>query len=502
MSQLEIDMPNETTIDAEIQPDPQQQALAVRPANVPATSEPRQGITPEQAKVDAIASLTMAAYARASTLDLTAEEIAALQAEFPDEAFKPGASGKENLIYIEHAFLRDRLNQVIGPGKWCIMPRSRWAEKYKTRDGEATRVYVEAMLMVRGCFVAEAVGDMSYYPTNASQNYGDAVEGAKTAALRRCCKELGVGLQAWKKDWCEGWWQRKRQGTRQDAPGQAGGYQGSGHRVTAAPTQQSAPSRPQNAPSPAQNAAVAPAKPKFPTQKSLEYMITSLKAGPGADLRRISTEYFRKLGQLMPNEEIEELPLRFVPVSKTELGRLASCIAQFEVGDPIQKAFEPHGEAPASSSHSKASPGAPESPQAAAAPSPVPAQEPLPLSQQPAKPIEVPRDNPKDPKGYPNESPYWKVVCPVPRKGMLRPEYLKDPDTIGSMYVAMKAGDQEAQRRLWGFAHNFAADGWTNNEGQKFPPSALDISFRRGLDEFLKDHDNAMRDEELDDVPF
>ena len=191
----------EEAVVAEPTPAQTTQAVALRPA-APMTSE--------QAKIQAVADLTHAAYSRASQLALTPDEQKALQADFPDEAFKPGAAGKENLIYVEHAFLRDRFNQVFGPGQWAIIPRSRWSEEYTTdKNKEAVRVYVEAMFLIRGCFVAEAVGDMSYYPNNASQNYGDAVEGAKTAALRRCAKELGVGLQAWKKDWCEGWWKRR-----------------------------------------------------------------------------------------------------------------------------------------------------------------------------------------------------------------------------------------------------------------------------------------------------
>jgi hypothetical protein len=168
-------------------------------------------MTAAQAKVDAVANLTFKAYERASMLALTPDETKALQADFPDGAFQPGAAGKEHLIYIEHAYLRDRLSQVFGVGQWALIPRNRWAEPFTTFKGtEGQRVYVEAMLVIRGCFVSEAVGAMEYYPKNEAQNYGDAAEGAKTAALRRCCKELGVGLQAWKKDWCEGWWTRRR----------------------------------------------------------------------------------------------------------------------------------------------------------------------------------------------------------------------------------------------------------------------------------------------------
>lgn len=197
-------------IDAEVQ----STAVAVREQHaVPALAREVAPLTPQQAKVDAVANLTFKAYERASTLQLSETELKALQEDFPDNAFRLGAGGDANLIYIEHAHLRDRLNKVFGPGQWSIIPRNRWNEEYKTGKGEqAIRVYVEAMLLVRGCFVAEAVGDMSYYPGNSKTNYGDAVEGAKSACLRRCAKELGVGLQAWKKDFSEGWKQRQQRG--------------------------------------------------------------------------------------------------------------------------------------------------------------------------------------------------------------------------------------------------------------------------------------------------
>ena len=181
--------------------------VAIREADTPLQ-------TPAQARVEAVANVLHNAYERASTLKLTPEEIAALEADFPDDAFKPGASGKEHLIYIEHAFLRERLNKVLGLGQWSIITRRTWGEDFEFRNNKGenvtgTRIYVEAVLLVRGCFVAEAIGDMDYFKKNQSTNYGDAVEGAKSAALRRCAKELGVGLQAWKKDFCEAWKARK-----------------------------------------------------------------------------------------------------------------------------------------------------------------------------------------------------------------------------------------------------------------------------------------------------
>lgn len=302
-------MNNEQPIEAELA------VMANPPAPLAVQEQPKQvqvQITPAQAKVEAIASLTMAAYQRAATLQLTPEESAALQADFPDDAFQPGAAGKENLLYIEHAHLRDRFTQVFGMGQWAIVPRNRWAEPFRTARGdEGSRVYVEAMLIVRGCFVGEAVGAMEYYPKNAAQNYGDAVEGAKTAAFRRCAKEFGVGLQAWKKDWCAGWWARKR--------GQAP--------KPLTPTPFKKPEAPK--PVPAIGA----------TEKTREWMIAQLHATPGEEPRATVTEFFQKVAALLPNEQLEELPLRFVPTNKEDLRKLTKAILAFEAGEEAKMPY-------------------------------------------------------------------------------------------------------------------------------------------------------------------
>lgn len=266
------------------------QTTAVGPA---LPTEAKSPVTAAQAKVEAIAELTHSAYARASQLSLTADEISKLQADFPDEAFQQGAAGKENLIYIEHAHLRDRMNQVFGPGQWAIIPRSRWHEDYRTSKGEeASRVYVEAMLLIRGCFVAEAVGDMSYHKNNASQNYGDAVEGAKTAAFRRCAKELGVGLQAWKKDWCNGWWDRRNERRDQKCAN-----------VSRAMSQRTPPAQP--APSNTPPEKVTPKVIKSHDEwlrDCLNHLVTELSGDSKAD----AWEYFYGKGWIMDNEQLSD----------------------------------------------------------------------------------------------------------------------------------------------------------------------------------------------------
>lgn len=188
--------------------EPQLPALSTRTDSIPV-------LTPEQARIETVHRVIGSAMDKASLLMLTPEESKSLQETFPDEAFKPGAAGKDELIYIEHASLRDRFNSVLGLGQWAlILTRPYWAELYQVWDKEsggkksATRIYAQCALLVRGSYVAEAIGDSSYFPDNARMNYGDAAEGAKSQAFRRCAKEFGVGLQAWHKDWCDGWWLR------------------------------------------------------------------------------------------------------------------------------------------------------------------------------------------------------------------------------------------------------------------------------------------------------
>lgn len=258
--------------------------------------QPAKADSASQGKVNAIANLTMKCYERASTLTLTEDESKRLLADFPDADFKKGAQGKENLIYIEHAALRDRLTSTLGIGQWTIVPRRTWEEEFSTRDKKrGMRVYVEAMLLVRGCFVSEAIGDMDYYPDSPGTNYGDAVEGAQTAALRRCAKNLGVGLQAWRAEWIKGWWARQGQPQQQPRP--------------QAPAQAAAPSAPSIVP--AWRVLLNPDG--MTTDRLNEEIFAKFKAIPRAHAERNQVWTMILAFANENNQVYDQLPMRFVP---------------------------------------------------------------------------------------------------------------------------------------------------------------------------------------------
>jgi hypothetical protein len=227
-------------------------------------------------------------------------------------------------------------------------------------------------------------------------------------------------------------------------------------RNAAPKAQESAPSQPETHP--------------FATAESLEKMIATLQAGQGQPSRDIVTKYFREIAQLLPNEEVEDLMLRSVPATKGQMRLLCERIGDFANGGEAVRAFPPNEEPPKAKGAK-------------------------------AKPIEVPRDPPGEPPTE-EEKDLWfmKVIAPIPRKGMKRDEYMKNPDTIGSLWAMRHGNDDEAavaRQRLFGFVSNFEPTGWTKRDGTKMPPSEADIKFREACDAFLEWFESQHPDEKL-----
>jgi hypothetical protein len=156
----------------------------------------------------------------------------------------------------------------------------------------------------------------------------------------------------------------------------------------------------------------------------------------------------------MPNEDLEHLPLEWVPLTREQLAKLNKAISAFANGNPAVKPYEPN---PIKEEEKKR--------RAAAA--------------KPKAPPQVEAAKAKDAEWF------FDVVCPIPNKGQKRDDYLKKPDTIRSLYFATKAGDEGAQKRLWGFANHYEPTAREHN-GKVYQPSEADKVFRQALDAFLE----------------
>jgi hypothetical protein len=58
-------------------------------------------------------------------------------------------------------------------------------------------------LICHGRFVSEAVGEAAYRANNPNSSYATALEGAKSDAIGRCCKDLSMFSELWDKAWLD-----------------------------------------------------------------------------------------------------------------------------------------------------------------------------------------------------------------------------------------------------------------------------------------------------------
>jgi hypothetical protein len=135
-------------------------------------------------------------YAGVATVSLTTEQAKDLGEELPDEAHDILPTGE---VYVSQVHYRRLLNRVFGPGGWALVPRGPFAMQGNT----ITREY--ALVGPGGRFISEAIGETEYQPNNARMSYASACEAAKSNALTRCCKDLGIASECWDRRWCDRW---------------------------------------------------------------------------------------------------------------------------------------------------------------------------------------------------------------------------------------------------------------------------------------------------------
>jgi hypothetical protein len=104
----------------------------------------------------------------------------------------------DGIVFLPGVAYRRILTRAFGAGGWSILPRS------PARVMGNIVIYHGALVCL-GRFVAEAVGECFYRENNPNMSYASCVEGAKTDALSRCCKDLGIATDLWDANWREEW---------------------------------------------------------------------------------------------------------------------------------------------------------------------------------------------------------------------------------------------------------------------------------------------------------
>jgi hypothetical protein len=104
----------------------------------------------------------------------------------------------DGIVFLPGVAWRRILTRAFGAGGWALLPRS------PARVMGNLVVYHGALVCL-GRFVAEAMGECFYREGNANMSYASCIEGARTDALTRCCKDLGYGAEMWDANWREEW---------------------------------------------------------------------------------------------------------------------------------------------------------------------------------------------------------------------------------------------------------------------------------------------------------
>ena len=104
----------------------------------------------------------------------------------------------DGIVYLSEIRYRRILNDAFGPGGWAMMPHSK-------PEINGNIMMREFGLYIDGRFAACAVGEKEYRENNPNQSYATAHESAKSNALMRCCKDLGISSELWDRQFIDKW---------------------------------------------------------------------------------------------------------------------------------------------------------------------------------------------------------------------------------------------------------------------------------------------------------
>ena len=131
----------------------------------------------------------------AGTIEITEEQRKILFAPVKEENVEIRSDGLVYLPWMEYV---SRLRDAFGIS-WAIIP-------YGMPKPLGGFLYWPFYLMIQGKLAGFAIGEQEYPPPgNLRMTYGDATEGAKSNALMRLCKGIGISLELWKPSFVREW---------------------------------------------------------------------------------------------------------------------------------------------------------------------------------------------------------------------------------------------------------------------------------------------------------
>jgi hypothetical protein len=132
----------------------------------------------------------------AGQIELTEKQIGILYAPIEEDIVEIRPEGLVYLPWMEYV---TRLRMAFGMN-WAIIPKG------EPRMGpNRSSILWGFYLVVQGKLAGYAIGEQEYKINNPLMNWSDACEGAKSNALMRLCKGIGIGLELWKPSFIRKW---------------------------------------------------------------------------------------------------------------------------------------------------------------------------------------------------------------------------------------------------------------------------------------------------------
>lgn len=102
----------------------------------------------------------------------------------------------DGLLYLPEIKYRRILNRAFGPGGWGLVPQgeAEISQGILSRDWTLICLGRYVLFFIHTRFVATARGEQEFFRPNGVPT---ATEGAKSNALMRCCKDLGIASELW-----------------------------------------------------------------------------------------------------------------------------------------------------------------------------------------------------------------------------------------------------------------------------------------------------------------
>lgn len=130
------------------------------------------------------------------TIELTAKQEKALFSPVKEEDVEIRPDG---LIYLPWMEYVTRLKEAFVM-RWTLLPEG----LPKTGSG-GNSIMWGFWLVIDGKPYGFAIGEQAYYPENKTMSWSDACEGAKSNALMRLCKGIGISLELWRPSFIKKW---------------------------------------------------------------------------------------------------------------------------------------------------------------------------------------------------------------------------------------------------------------------------------------------------------